>query len=232
MPGKMRTREELAKMVSVRHCGFKWVLTNGVYDLLHVGHIRLLQKAKTLGNYLVVALNSDASTRQLGKPDDRPLQPEAERAEILSALECVDAVTIFDEPDPRALILAIRPDVLVKGGDWKPENVIGREEVESWGGKVVIVPTVPGHSTTGIVERARGNGASDEKWMVEVRTLGPVACDCFNIEGSGPVTQSDKGTTWKDCDGGFRYFEGRNLVSVITRPIKGNCIRESLEVKK
>jgi len=129
------------------------VFTNGCFDLLHVGHIRLLEFCRAQGDFLVVGLNSDESVRRL-KGTGRPLQCAEHRAEILSALRCVDSVTIFDELDPLECIKAIRPDVLVKGGDWTRETIIGASEVESWGGKVLVFPTVEGLSTTKIVERA------------------------------------------------------------------------------
>ncbi|MGH9779915.1 MAG: D-glycero-beta-D-manno-heptose 1-phosphate adenylyltransferase [Candidatus Acidiferrales bacterium] len=130
------------------------VFTNGCFDLLHPGHVRLLQHARQLGDALVVGLNSDASVRRL-KGDSRPLVPEAGRAEVLAALECVDVVTVFDEDTPRELIAALRPDVLVKGGDWKPDQIVGREEVEAAGGRVVVVPYVEGYSTSALIERMR-----------------------------------------------------------------------------
>ena len=128
------------------------VFTNGCFDLLHPGHVRLLEQARKLGDALVVGLNNDASVRRL-KGDSRPLVPEAGRAEVLAALACVDAVTLFEEDTPRELIAALRPDVLVKGGDWKPDQIVGREEVEAAGGKVVVVPYVEGYSTTALIER-------------------------------------------------------------------------------
>jgi len=133
------------------------VFTNGCFDLLHPGHVRLLEQARALGDALVVGLNSDASVRRL-KGDSRPLVPEAGRAEVLSALECVDAVTVFEEDTPRELIAALRPDVLVKGGDWKPDQIVGREEVEAAGGRVVVVPYIEGYSTTALIEKLRRKG--------------------------------------------------------------------------
>jgi D-beta-D-heptose 7-phosphate kinase/D-beta-D-heptose 1-phosphate adenosyltransferase len=143
--------------------GRRVVFTNGCFDLLHPGHIRLLEEARALGDELIVGLNSDASVRTL-KGEGRPVSPEHERAEILAALECVDAVVIFNEPTPREIISALLPDVLVKGGDWRPDQVIGREEVEAAGGRVVSIPVVPGHSTTGILQRIReGKSAAGAK---------------------------------------------------------------------
>lgn len=126
------------------------VFTNGCYDLLHPGHIRLLEKARALGDVLILALNSDESVRRLKGPL-RPLLPEEERVEVAASLAAVDAVTLFDEDTPRELIAAVLPDVLVKGADWV-HWIAGREEVEAAGGRVVAVALEPGYSTTGIVE--------------------------------------------------------------------------------
>ncbi len=134
--------------------GRRVVFTNGCFDLLHPGHIRSLEYARSLGDALVVGLNSDASVRQL-KGEGRPLIPEGERAEILAALECVDGVVIFDDLTPRRTIAALLPDVLVKGGDWAGDKIIGREEVEAAGGRVVSAPVVPGYSTTEILKKIR-----------------------------------------------------------------------------
>ena len=133
--------------------GKRVVFTNGCFDLLHVGHISYLQKAAAMGDLLVVGLNSDQSVRQLKGPK-RPVICEADRAAILSALQCVDLVTIFDSLDPLNVIDVIRPDVLVKGGDYRPEEVIGRDLVEAYGGMVVIAPLVEGVSTTRILQSA------------------------------------------------------------------------------
>ncbi len=126
------------------------VFTNGCYDLLHPGHIRLLEGARSLGDVLVLALNSDSSVRR-AKGADRPLIPETERAELALELEAVDAVTLFDEDTPRELIAGLLPDVLVKGADWS-HFIAGKEEVEAAGGRVLTLPLEPGHSTTNIVE--------------------------------------------------------------------------------
>jgi rfaE bifunctional protein nucleotidyltransferase chain/domain len=126
------------------------VFTNGCYDLLHPGHIRLLEKARSLGDILILALNSDDSVRRLKGPS-RPLIPERERAEVALGLAAVDAVTLFDEDTPRELIAAVLPDILVKGADWA-HFIAGREEVEAVGGKVLALSLEPGYSTTGIVE--------------------------------------------------------------------------------
>ncbi len=153
--GRVVSQDEL--IVHVAQCkrnGQRVVFTNGCFDLLHPGHIRCLEQARALGDLLVVAINSDASVRQL-KGDGRPLVPQEERAEILAALAAVDYVVIFDELTPRELIARLRPDVLVKGGDWGPNEIVGREEVEAAGGRVVSVPLEPGYSTSSILERAR-----------------------------------------------------------------------------
>jgi len=133
------------------------VFTNGCFDLLHPGHIRCLEQARELGDLLVVAINSDASARAL-KGTGRPIIPQEERAEILAALASVDYVTIFDAPTPRDLIARVLPDVLVKGGDWSADEIVGREEVEAAGGRVVSVPLEPGFSTSAILERMRRAG--------------------------------------------------------------------------
>ena len=134
--------------------GRRIVFTNGCFDLLHPGHIRSLEQARELGDALIVGLNNDAGVRQL-KGEGRPVIPERERAEILAALECVDAVVIFDDPTPREVISRLLPDVLVKGGDWPGDQIVGREEVEAAGGRVVSVPVVPGYSTTAILKKIR-----------------------------------------------------------------------------
>jgi D-beta-D-heptose 7-phosphate kinase/D-beta-D-heptose 1-phosphate adenosyltransferase len=131
------------------------VFTNGVFDLLHPGHIDVLVAARALGDALVVGVNSDASVRRLKGPE-RPIRSESERAYVLAALEMVDVVVIFEQDTPLELIVALEPDVLVKGGDYSPETVVGRREVEARGGRVVIVPLTPGQSTTSIVEKLRG----------------------------------------------------------------------------
>jgi D-beta-D-heptose 7-phosphate kinase/D-beta-D-heptose 1-phosphate adenosyltransferase len=132
--------------------GKRVVFTNGCFDLLHLGHIRLLQQAKSLGDVLIVGINSDRSTREIKGPS-RPILDERERAEVLAALEAVDYVTMFDEPTPRELINELLPDVLVKGGDWSLDEIVGRAEVEAAGGQVVSLPFVQGHTTSRIIER-------------------------------------------------------------------------------
>ena len=131
------------------------VFTNGVFDVLHRGHVDLLTAARSRGDRLVVGINSDASVRRLKGPT-RPLNPAADRAYVLSALSAVDAVVVFDGDTPLELIRALRPDVLVKGGDYTEATIVGAPDVRARGGDVVVVPLTPGHSTTGIVERIRG----------------------------------------------------------------------------
>jgi len=145
------SREELVRQRAAwRAEGKRVVFTNGCYDLLHPGHIRLLEQARSLGDVLILALNSDASVRRFKGPS-RPLLPEAERAELAAALEAVDAVTLFDEDTPRELIAEVLPDVLVKGADWS-HFIAGKEEVEAAGGQVLPLPLEPGYSTTNLVE--------------------------------------------------------------------------------
>jgi rfaE bifunctional protein nucleotidyltransferase chain/domain len=138
-----------------RAAGHRVVFTNGVFDLLHPGHVRYLQQARALGDLLIVGINSDRSVRA-NKGPDRPITPELERAEILDALECVDAVTIFDEETPFEVISALQPDVLVKGADWAHDAIVGRDIVESRGGEVVRIAVEQGHSTTAILARVKG----------------------------------------------------------------------------
>ena len=138
----------------LRAAGKRLVFTNGVFDLLHVGHVRYLAQARALGDALLVAINSDRTVREL-KGDDRPVFDQAERAEILAALRCVDYVTVFDNISPRSLITELLPDVLVKGGDYQLDQIHGREEVEAAGGKVISLPFVEGASTTQLIERMK-----------------------------------------------------------------------------
>jgi D-beta-D-heptose 7-phosphate kinase/D-beta-D-heptose 1-phosphate adenosyltransferase len=135
----------------LQSAGKKVVFTNGCFDVLHSGHIDLLRRARALGDALVVAINSDSSVARM-KGSSRPVVPEQERAELLDGMEMMDFVCTFDEDTPLEAILCIRPDVLVKGADWTG-NIVGQSEVEGWGGKVLSVPLVQGHSTTGIIER-------------------------------------------------------------------------------
>ncbi len=141
----------LAEVGRRRSIGQRVVFTNGCFDILHVGHARLLREAAALGDFLVVGLNSDASVRRLKGPE-RPRNSEDARAELLAALDAVDAVTVFDDDTPLALIDAIRPDVLVKGGDYRPDEVVGRDVVEASGGRLVLIPLVEGYSTTKLLQ--------------------------------------------------------------------------------
>jgi D-glycero-beta-D-manno-heptose 1-phosphate adenylyltransferase len=134
------------------------VFTNGVFDLLHRGHVEYLYAARALGDALVVGVNTDASARRLGKGADRPINGEDDRAFVLAGLACVDAVTLFDEDTPRELVALLLPDVLVKGGDYTVETIAGADEVIAAGGRVEVIPLVPGRSTTSILERARRGG--------------------------------------------------------------------------
>lgn len=131
------------------------VFTNGVFDLLHPGHVDVLLGARQKGDALVVGVNSDASVRRLKGPD-RPVRSEGERAYVLAALEAVDAVTLFEQDTPLELVRLLQPDVIVKGGDYSPDTVVGAAEVRARGGEVVIIPLTPGHSTTSTIERLRG----------------------------------------------------------------------------
>jgi len=131
------------------------VFTNGCFDLMHIGHTRYLQAAKDLGDLLVVGVNSDASVKILNKAPDRPIVSDVQRAEVIAALGCVDYVILFNEPDPHSLIAALQPDVLVKGGDWALERIVGREIVEARGGLVKTIPLVPDMSTTSLIQRIR-----------------------------------------------------------------------------
>ena len=148
---KQALLEARAKM---RQAGKQLVFTNGCFDLIHAGHVRYLAQARALGDVLVVALNSDRSVRAL-KGEGRPILNEQERAEVIAALEAVDYVIVFDEETPRELIAALLPDVLVKGGDWPLDQIVGRDEVEAVGGKVLSLPYVEGSSTTEIIERIK-----------------------------------------------------------------------------
>lgn len=149
---KIRALAELARSAPARPL----VFTNGVFDILHRGHVTYLARARALGDSLVVALNGDASARALGKGADRPLNTLADRMALVAALECVDAVTWFDEETPANLIAALRPEVLVKGGDWPVERIVGAQEVLARGGKVVSIPFEHQRSTTTLLARIRG----------------------------------------------------------------------------
>ena len=152
MREKIKKREELrGDLEKLEGDGKRVVFTNGCFDLLHVGHLRYLEEARSLGDILVVGVNSDRSVQELKGPR-RPILPLAERMEILSGLECVDYVTSFEEPTPLELITLLKPRVLVKGGDWSKETIVGREVVEGLGGKVVVLPFVEGNSTSNLIE--------------------------------------------------------------------------------
>jgi D-beta-D-heptose 7-phosphate kinase/D-beta-D-heptose 1-phosphate adenosyltransferase len=154
----IHSRDSIAQQARrLQASGKKVVFTNGCFDVLHPGHLDLLTRARSLGDALVVAINSDNSVRRLKGPN-RPVFPENERREILSALSVVDYVCTFDEDTPLEAILEIRPDILVKGADWT-NNIVGSREVEGWGGKVVTLPLVEGHSTSGIIERVLHRGS-------------------------------------------------------------------------
>ena len=154
-----RTRDKVKTLAALR----RWlkrqrprrvVFTNGCFDILHLGHVRYLEAARRLGSALIIGVNSDSSVRKLKGPG-RPLQPARDRAEILAALACVNAVTIFDAHTPERLIRIVKPDVLVKGGDWAKHRIVGAAIVESSGGRVVRIPVIPGRSTSRIVQRLR-----------------------------------------------------------------------------
>lgn len=152
MQDKIKSQEDLTGLLAhKRAAGRTIVFTNGCFDLLHVGHVRYLEEAKALGDILVVAINSDRSASTLKGPS-RPINPEQHRAEVIAALACVDYVTLFDESDPYRIISFLKPDVLVKGGDWTKETTVGRDIVEQQGGKVAIIPYTEGHSTTALID--------------------------------------------------------------------------------
>ena len=156
MSGKVMDRAALLKqLASHRNRGQKIVFTNGCFDLMHIGHVRYLQEARRLGDVLVVGVNTDASVRALNKGGSRPIVPEAQRAEVLAALGAVDYVVLFDDADPGRLIRDIQPDVLVKGGDWAIDRIVGRDIVEARGGVVKTIPLVAGVSTTALIEKIR-----------------------------------------------------------------------------
>ena len=155
---KILTPEQmLGERQRLRAAGARLVFTNGVFDLLHVGHVRYLTEARALGDALVVAINSDRTVRELKGPD-RPVFDQAERAEILAALKVVDYVIVFDDVSPRKLIATLLPDILVKGGDYQLDQIHGREEVEAAGGEVISLPFVEGASTTTLIERMKNSG--------------------------------------------------------------------------
>jgi D-glycero-beta-D-manno-heptose 1-phosphate adenylyltransferase len=156
MTNKVVTKDQLVPLLAhARAQQKRIVFTNGCFDLMHVGHTRYLQAAKALGDLLVVGVNSDDSVQTLKKSPDRPIVSDQQRAEVVGALGCVDYVVLFTEPDPHALISAVQPDVLVKGGDWPVERIVGRDVVERRGGVVKTIPLVPGVSTTALIHRIR-----------------------------------------------------------------------------
>src|SRR5580700_99483 len=153
--GKIISQDELIQVTTrEKRAGRRVVFTNGCFDLLHPGHVRCLAEARALGDVLVVAINSDRSVRG-NKGPERPLVPQQDRAEVLAALGCVDYVTIFDELTPRELISRVLPNILVKGADWPIDQVIGREEVEAAGGRVISIALAPGYSTTNLLQKIR-----------------------------------------------------------------------------
>lgn len=137
-----------------RTAGRRIVFTNGVFDILHPGHVRYLQAARRHGDLLIVGVNSDASVRR-NKGPSRPINPENERAEVLAALACVDAVSVFDDDTPAAIIRRVEPDILVKGADWPSDQIVGRDTVEARGGRVILEPVEQGYSTTSLIERVK-----------------------------------------------------------------------------
>ena len=147
--------EAVAFVEHLRHAGKEVVFTNGVFDLLHPGHVRYLQEARREGDALIVAVNSDRSVRAIKGPS-RPVNPEAERTEVVAALACVDAVVVFDEDTPQQVIGRLQPDVLVKGADWANDAIVGRDIVEARGGRVVRIATAEGHSTSAIIQKIQG----------------------------------------------------------------------------
>ena len=148
----VKLKNLVQKISTLRESGRTIVFTNGCFDILHVGHVRYLAAARSEGDVLVVGLNSDESTRSI-KQENRPIVSQEQRAEVLAGLECVDYITVFNEPDPLKLIQALKPDVLVKGSDWKEEDIIGADVVKEGGGKVVRVDVVPDISTSRIIQR-------------------------------------------------------------------------------
>src|SRR4051794_21322668 len=151
----MLDADALARFVAdARAAGRRIVFTNGVFDILHPGHLRYLQAARRHGDLLIVGLNSDASVRR-NKGPERPINPERERAEVLESLECVDAVSVFDEDTPADIIRRVQPDILVKGADWAADQIVGRDTVEARGGTVILEPVEQGYSTTDLIKRAR-----------------------------------------------------------------------------
>ena len=151
----MTRSDAVAFVARVRSEGKTIVFTNGVFDILHPGHVRYLKEARSMGGVLIVGVNSDRSARAQGKAPDRPINPEAERSEVLSALACVDAVVVFDEDTPHEIIKAIQPDILVKGADWGENAIVGRDIVEARGGEVIRIALAEGYSTSRLIEKIR-----------------------------------------------------------------------------
>ena len=158
----LSSAEAVAFAARLRGEGQRVVFTNGVYDLLHPGHVRYLQAARAEGDALIVGVNSDRSVRALKGPH-RPVHPQDERAELIAALACVDAAVVFDQDTPHEIITALQPDVLVKGAEWPADQIVGREVVEARGGRVVRVHVVPGHSSTQLIERMRQAGSTADR---------------------------------------------------------------------
>ena len=157
MSGKLKSFEEIKTIVvGARNDGKRVAFTNGCFDLLHRGHVHVLRAARACADLLIVGINSDQSVKQIKGPA-RPVLPESDRCELVGAMEMVDFVVLFNEPDPYSLISAIRPDVLVKGGDWNTDKIIGGDLVEEAGGRVVVVPYIKGFSTTEIIERIKNS---------------------------------------------------------------------------
>ena len=156
MSAKVKSLAELKEIADkAKRDGNSIVFTNGCFDLLHRGHVHLLREAKALGDILVVAINSDRSVQEIKGPN-RPILPETDRVALIAAMEMVDCVVLFDEPDPYKIIAAVRPNVLAKGGDWSADQIVGSDIVERDGGKVVVIPYLKGFSTTEIIKRIRG----------------------------------------------------------------------------
>jgi D-beta-D-heptose 7-phosphate kinase/D-beta-D-heptose 1-phosphate adenosyltransferase len=158
----LSSAEAVAFAARLRGEGQTVVFTNGVYDLLHPGHVRYLQAARAEGDAVIVGVNSDRSVRALKGPH-RPVHPQGERAELIAALACVDAAVVFDQDTPHEIITALQPDVLVKGADWPADQIVGRDVVEARGGRVVRVHVVPGHSSTQLIERMRQAGSTADR---------------------------------------------------------------------
>ena len=155
VPAKFKTVDELSAIsAQARKAGRVVVFTNGCFDLVHRGHIHMLRQAKALGEILIVGINSDVSVKSI-KGRERPITPEVDRIELIAALEMVDYVVAYDEPDPYRVIAAIQPNVLVKGGDWSADKIVGADVVEQNGGRVAVIPYLPGFSTTQIIERIK-----------------------------------------------------------------------------